>query len=125
MPGFAALVAELNRRFHPSQINDFAKHADAFAPGKPLDPGLISQPGSPVQRRFSSYLEEVPPVLREAVRSVIHQALSSQPPTQLTFAWVPAYEFEMTISHAACGITVVFKSRYPNDKLPPPGSEAA
>ncbi|MET0272891.1 MAG: hypothetical protein ABW360_07855 [Phenylobacterium sp.] len=123
MPAFTAVVAELNRQFHPDQIKDFAQRIDAFAPGKKFDVGLIAKPGSAAHRGFSSYLDQIPGSLYEALRGVIHYALSTSPPTQVTFAWTPAYDYEMTISHATCGITVLFRSRYPSDKLPPPSDK--
>lgn len=124
MPGFTAMIAELNRQFHPNHIGDFAKNVDAFAPGRKLDTSLIAPRGSAVQRGFSTFLEQMPGSLYESLRGVIHHALSSSPPTQVTFAWAPSYDYEMTIWHAECGITVLFKSRYPNDKLPPPGKDS-
>ena len=58
------------------------------------------------------------------LRSIIHHALSTTPPTQVTFAWAPGYDFEMTVWQAPDtkttkgGITVLVKSRYPADTHP-------
>jgi hypothetical protein len=62
--------------------------------------------------------------LQEALRSTIYHALSTKPPTQVTFGWAPGYDYEVTIWHAPDtkktkgGITVLIKSRYPDDKHP-------
>jgi hypothetical protein len=66
--------------------------------------------------------------MREALRAIIYQALGTTPPTQITFSWAPAYDYELTIWDAPNtrrtrgGITVLLKSRYPDDKHPLAGA---
>jgi hypothetical protein len=38
--------------------------------------------------------------------------------TLVTFAWAPAYDWEITVWDAPCGVTVLIKSRYPADGVP-------
>ena len=62
--------------------------------------------------------------MQEALRAIIYQALSTTPPTQITFAWAAGYDFELSVWQAPDtktskgGITVLLKSRYPDDKHP-------
>jgi hypothetical protein len=125
MPGFARNIAELNRRLHPDNIKEFSQHREAFEPGKKLDAGLILAADDPGRRVFQLYLDRLPEAIRDTVRNLIHGALSNTPPTPITFAWAPAYDYEMTIWQAECGITVLFRSRYPSDPRPKATDEAA
>lgn len=118
MPAFAPVIAEFNRKFHPDQIRDFARNAEAFAPGRRLDPGLVLDSGSAVHRTFSSYMDSLPDPIREAFRGIVYGALTADPPQQVTLAWAPAYDYELTVWPASCGVTVLIKGRYPADKLP-------
>ena len=71
-----------------------------------------------------AYFAHMPGAIHESLRSVIHHALSTNPPTQITFAWAPAYDWELTVwqapdtRHTKGGITLLIKSRYPDDKHP-------
>ena len=62
--------------------------------------------------------------ISEALRATIHYALGTTPPTLITFAWAPSYDYEIDIWQAPDtettkgGITVLFKSRYPDDVHP-------
>lgn len=123
MPAFTSVVSSLNREFHEERIKDFARRADSFAPGKPLDPSLILDPSTPQHRLFKGFLERMPGSFTEIIRGVIHHALSASPPRQVIFAWAPAYDWEVTVWDAPCGITVMVKSRYPADRLPAEASQ--
>jgi hypothetical protein len=118
MPGFARNVAELNRRFHPDNIEEFSQNREAFEPGRKLDASVILDAEAPGRRRFQHFLDQFPDAMHDAVRNLIHGALSSTPPVPITFAWAPGYDYEMTIWQAECGITVLFKTRYPSDPRP-------
>jgi hypothetical protein len=77
---------------------------------------------------FKAYLATVPPLILETVRGVLHHALSTTPPTPVTLAWAPGYDFEVTIWQAPDtaetpgGVTVLCKSRYPADPHPLAGA---
>lgn len=127
MPMYEAYFAELNREFGADRIQDFAaKRRDHFAPGRALDLGFLKEEGTPLQRAFSNHLADAPGALREALRGVIHHALSTEPPTPVTLAWAPGYDYEMTVWQSADsdltrgGVTVLLKSRYPIDPRPKP-----
>lgn len=124
MPAFQTVLGELNVHMGQQKLGALAQRAGQFAPGKGLDLAFLVDEKTPLHRAWKGYLAQVPPALQEALRSVIHHALTTTPPTQITFAWAPAYDYEMTIWQAPDtkitkgGITVLFKSRYPDDAHP-------
>jgi hypothetical protein len=125
MPMFEAYMAELNRQFGRDQIAAFARdHRDRFAPGQRVDFEFLMQPGNRLQDAWGRYFGQAPGSFVEALRGVIHYALSSEPPIPVTFAWAPGYDFELTLWQAADteatrgGVTVLIKSRYPDDPHP-------
>ncbi len=121
MPKYQTLVAELNGMFSPERIEETAERREEFAPGQPFA-NVFER--SPLHRVLGRYLSTVPYIFTETVRSVAHHALSTKPPTPVTFAWAPAYDFELTLWQAPDtaetrgGITVLVKSRYPDDAHP-------
>jgi len=73
----------------------------------------------------AAYLEAFPSGLKEAVRAVLHDNLSSGNPLDVTVAWAPGYDDELSIFQVADsdlsegGITILVKSRYPSDRTAP------
>lgn len=133
MPMFETYLAQMNRHFGADRIQTLAaQRRDHFAPGAPLDLSFLLEPDTPLQRAWSRHLATAPGSFLEVLRGVIHHALSTEPPTPVTFAWAPGYDFEVTVWQAADtkttrgGITVLLKSRYPDDPHPlRGGAEAA
>jgi hypothetical protein len=123
MPVMQTMLNELNRKFAKDQIDAVAAERENYAPGKPLVGALIAG-GTPLQRVFKAYFAKLPGAIHETLRGVIYHALSTSPPTQITFAWAPAYDYEVTVwqspdtKQTKGGITVLVKSRYPDDKHP-------
>jgi hypothetical protein len=124
MPVLQTVLNQLNSAFGGQGLHALAANRDAFAPGKPLGAGLVVQKGTPLYNAWQDYLGQLPGSFQETLRSIIHYALSTAPPTPITFAWAPSYDYELTIWHAPDtpttkgGISVLIKSRYPNDKHP-------
>jgi hypothetical protein len=127
MPILQALLGELNANCGKSGIGQMAQRREDFAPGQPLHSalaGLVANPGTLEHRMFREYVAKIPGSIQETVRGVLHHALSTDPPTLVTFAWAPSYDYEVTIWQAPDtpqtrgGITVLVKSRYPSDKHP-------
>lgn len=124
MPMLQTVLNDLNQAFGKDGIARLAISRDAFAPGKQLGAGLVVQKGTPLYDAWQAYLGQLPGSFQETLRSIIHYALSTAPPTQITFAWAPSYDYEVTIWHAPDtaatkgGITVLVKSRYPSDAHP-------
>jgi hypothetical protein len=125
MPMFQALVANMNTSFHPENVSKLAAQVSTFAPGKPLDLSFAAEPDSALQKLWNRWVKTMPPAIQETLRGVIHTALSASPPRLVTFAWAPAYDFEVTVWDAPCGITVLIKGRYPADPEPNRGDPKA
>ena len=123
MPVMQTMLHELNHKFGRDQIQATATRKDMYAPGEQIVGALIAG-GTPLAPAFKDYLAQLPGAIHETLRSVIHHALSTEPPTQITFAWAPAYDYEITVWQAPDtrttkgGITLLIKSRYPDDKHP-------
>jgi hypothetical protein len=118
MPMFRAMVNDLNRMFDGANVATTAKMAKAFAPGQKLDSTFLAKKNSSAAKLFQTYLDNLPGSMAETMRGVFHYALTSSPPIPITFAWAPAHVHELTIWEYDCGITMLFKSRFPKeDKL--------
>lgn len=129
MPALQAIVSDLNAAFAEPNLSKLRDHADLFLPGKRLSAAALALklvlPEPRARRAWLRYLDGFPPGIHEALRSVIYSALTTRPrPVAITFAWAPAYDFELTIWQAPDtkstrgGITVLIRSRYPDDKHP-------
>jgi hypothetical protein len=124
MPHLQTVLGQLNTAFSKAEIDKLAQQKDAFAPGKPLAAGIVVSPKMALHSDWKTYLDQIPMSIQEAIRSVIFFSLSSSPPKQITFAWAPGYDYEVTIWDAPDtrttkgGITILIKSRYPDDKHP-------
>src|ERR1017187_7510190 len=100
MPAMQTLLGELNAQFGKENIQNLAKNAGMFAPGNPIHAGLVSLPDTPLHRAVKTHLANMPGSFHEALRAIIHQALSTTPPTQVTFAWAPGYDYELSLWQA-------------------------
>ncbi len=124
MPGLQTVLGDLNYAFGKEGIKKLVAEREAFAPGRSLHVGVVVKAGMKIHDAWADYLNDIPKSIQEALRSVMYYALSTTPPTQITFAWAPGYDYELTIWHAPDapatkgGITVLIKSRYPDDKHP-------
>jgi len=124
MPALQSMLAEVNYAFGKRQINELAKMRHLFGPEKGLDTSPFLKKGSRLHKAWVEYERQIPDAFRETLRSIIYHALSTKPATQITFAWAPGYDFELTMwqapdtSATKGGITVLVKSRYPADKHP-------
>ena len=125
MPMFETAWRVMNDKFSLSKIDQFAaERRDHFAPGRPLDLSFAIEGDDKLRTAWKAHFDSAPASMREALRAVIHHALSQDPPTPVTFAWAPGYDFELTFWNAPDnpqtrgGITVLLKSRYPMDPHP-------
>lgn len=129
MPKLQLAVTYLNRAFDEQNIDDLVDNRNAFAPGKQISSALkfVLPQELPIFKDLIAYVESLPGSLQESIRSIVYHALSTSPPTRATFAWAPGYDFQMTVWQAPDtrqtpgGITVLLKSRYPDDPHPVSG----
>jgi hypothetical protein len=124
MPGLQTVLGQLNTAFGREGIDKLAEKRESFAPGKPLAAGVVVHSKMALYDDWVDYIKKIPLSMQEALRATIYHALSAKPPVQVTFAWAPGYDYELTIWQAPDtrktkgGITVLIKSRYPDDKHP-------
>jgi hypothetical protein len=124
MPHLQTVLGHLNHAFSREGIVRVAERRDAFEPGKPFASGLVVGPDMALHGSWVNYLNQIPKSIQEAIFGVIRHALSTTPPTPIVFAWAPGYDYELTIWHAPDtrtsrgGITLLIKSRYPDDAHP-------
>ena len=95
-----------------------------FAEGHSLVEAL-QELGVIVNDEEASYIGAFPSGLQEAVRALLHDNIASGAPLDVTFAWAPGYEDELSLwqvadgEHTAGGITVFIRSRFPDDRTTP------
>ena len=123
MPMHHKFLQRLNQKFGDDEIKKTARTAASFAPGRPLDASLVVRKGSVAFKPVQAYLNSMPGSVAESLRGVMHHALTSNPVKPITFAWMPGYDFEVTVSEMGCGITVIVKGRYPADKAAARGKD--
>jgi hypothetical protein len=77
--------------------------------------------------KIAALLKGEPPTIIEAQRAVVQRNLEREEPFGMTFAWAPAYDWELNVwesppTEISPGwITVLVKSRYPSDQQPVTG----
>lgn len=132
MPIMQAMAGQVNQRTHADQIAALKEsHAARFADPRESfedlmdDLGVTDVGGSPAVREAAkTFLASFPDGIKAALKAVIAANLARDEPWEMTFAWVPAYDFGITIHEAPAtvvsraGITVIVQSRYPLDDHP-------
>ena len=115
---FYALVRKLNHEFEDAHIDQMAERASEFEPGRTLNLDFLIHGNDKLKEAAAEYVRQMPGAIQEGLRSVIYHALKATPPRSVIFAWAPAYDYELNVWDAPCGITVLYKSRYPADERP-------
>jgi hypothetical protein len=124
------IVGELNVIFSHPEHHDLLRKASDFAPGKSLSRALadLIEPTHPTLTDvLSAHVDTFPGSIKESVRAAIYYALTSKPPIMITWAWQAAYDFELDVWEIVepapnlSGITLLIKSRYPEDPHPNAG----
>ena len=123
------ILGELNAQFSGHRLQTLIVDSPNFAPGTSLPQALaalVTPAGSLLYDAFEDYLASFPGSIQEVVRSSIFYALSTTPPTMITWAWQASYDFEVDVWEIVepapnmGGITLLIKSRYPDDTPPNP-----
>jgi len=120
------MLGRLNRRFSGQELLEMSARREMWAPGRSLSQIAREARTAPPEllMAWASFLETMPVAIQETVRAVAYAALSADPPVEVTFAWAPSYDFEVTVWQAPDtkvtkgGITVLIRSRYPDDRHP-------
>jgi hypothetical protein len=128
MAAFQTVLSYLNVAFSKDNIVELATKRENFAPGRALAQGAVVKEGTRLHALWTDYLTKMPPSFQETFRAIVYHALSTEPPTPITWAWAPGYDYELSIWQSPDtpptkgGITILMKSRYPSD--PNPATEA-
>ena len=120
MPDFQVMSSRLNQAFKMPEIQSI--DASLFAPGCDLF-SLASEHEVARSAGELAFLQSLPRGILEAVRALIYDNLQRAEPLAITFAWAPAYDWELNIwecpgTTSRGGITVLLRSRYPADPHP-------
>jgi hypothetical protein len=118
MPWIQRLAEIANRRFSREMINEL--DLGAFGSEKSLADiaAALEIATTPPE---VAYLRGWPAAQQEAVRAALFSALNREPRLPVTFAWTPAYDYEVAIfesagtSESIGGMTIILRSRYPGD----------
>lgn len=123
MPRMQTAVSAFNASFGPHGIAEMDR--EAFAPdGDAPFSESLRRAGVELDEVTASFVDGWPSGIRAAVRAVLHENLTRGGTVPVTFAWAPGYDFEVSIwdvrdtAETAGGITILFKSRYPDDTHP-------
>ena len=130
MPRMQTAVSAFNATFGPERVMELDPSPLSPGSGASLSEALLEM-GVPLDRATAQYVEGWPSGIQAAVRAVLHDNLRRDAVVPITFAWAPGYDFEVTIwdvldtAETAGGITLLFKSRYPDDPHPLAAGPAA
>ena len=123
MPRMQEAVSAFNASFGPQGITEM--DSEVFALGSDLTLSeALQRAGVELRDETAAFVDGWPSGIRAAVRAVLHDNLTRDGTVPVTFAWVPGYDFEVSIwdvrdtAETAGGITILFKSRYPDDPHP-------
>ncbi|MGA2291646.1 hypothetical protein [Bradyrhizobium sp.] len=124
MPHLQTALGTLNTAFSRDNIAKLVPNRPAFREGQELAQGVVVHQKMALHADWMKILRQIPVGMQEAIRAMIHHALGTNPPTPITFAWAPGYDYELSIWQAPDtrtsrgGITMLIKSRYPDDDHP-------
>ncbi|MGD9965669.1 MAG: hypothetical protein AB7T59_04060 [Hyphomonadaceae bacterium] len=124
MPALNATVFKLNDKFDPTNVGITADDADRFAPGQKLQASFVFPNDAQLRRVLQRYLDMLPSGIHEALRAMMHAALTADPPTPMVFNWEAAYDFGLHITQTPDTvmtpgvISVTLRGRYPDDDHP-------
>ena len=122
MPTFHAMARRANAALTREGLDGVDR--DTFAAPGSLVAGLRAL-GVVDSDEEAAFLGAFPTGLQEAMRALLHDNLTSGAPLDVTVAWAPGYEDELSLwqvagnDHTNGGITVLVKSRYPADRSAP------
>ena len=123
MPRMQTAVSAFNASFGPQGVR--AMDPEVFGPGTdaPFSESL-QRAGVELEEATAAFVDGWPSGIKAAVRAVLHDNVTREGTVPVTFAWAPGYDFEVSIwdvrdtAETAGGITILFKSRYPDDTHP-------
>lgn len=130
MPTMQTALSSMNQSFGSTSSRSLPglpdEVLDAFRPGPntSLVAALRLVQSLDLPDQIFDYIDTWPSALQRAVQAVIWENFSRDASVPITFAWVPGYDYSVTIydvvdtADTAGGITILFTSRYPRDPHP-------
>ena len=132
MPRMQTAVSAMNSTFGAEQIGEV--DPEPFAPGGDGAATLseaFQAVGVDLDGATAGFVDAWPTAIQAAVRAAVFENLSRDGRVPITFAWAPGYDFEVSMwdvrdsSETVGGMTILFKSRYPDDPHPMGGKAAS
>lgn len=123
MPRMQTAVSLLNAGFGPDRIGQIGHEAFSWDSGLTLSEGFLES-GIELDAETIEFVEGWPSGLLASVKALIFENLQREGTVPITFAWAPAYDYEVSLwdvrdtSSSHGGVTVLFRSRYPDDPHP-------
>ena len=131
MPWLSTTLGYLNTQLGTEEHID-SVDAALYAPGAVMSQSTLTIVGDQAVAgplpTIVSAVDATPPGISEAMRALIFQNLTRPQRSLMTFAWAPGYDWELNVwespgsGQTRPSITVLVKSRYPNDPNPLTGS---
>jgi len=119
MPVMQRMAVRFNQTFGESE-----SYGDDFAPGSSLVESMQTL-GVVESEAEAGFWRAIPGGMQEAMRSLLHHNGQREGgPVSVTIAWLPAYDYELTVIEAPGtpvskgGITILLRTRYPLDRHP-------
>jgi hypothetical protein len=122
MSFYARMLARLNQQFAEDRIGELNPNMFDRSLANVAEDIQIAR--TPEERNF---IAAIPNGMRDALRALIQSNLSGEQPLEMTFAWGPGYDYELTIweapgtSESRGSITVLLRTQYPSEMRRPPG----
>jgi len=121
MPSAQTMLGRLNPFFTEETIHQL--DPELFAPGANLATAAFKH-GVAKNKFEKGVLASIPRGMQEMLRALVYDNLQRHTPLSITFAWAPAYDFELSVwecpgtAVSPGGITVLVRTRYPLDRHP-------
>ena len=123
MPLMQTALTQLNQTFAAQNLAGLDPTAFQPGAGATLVDGFLRS-GADLDEATQAFVRTWPTALQAALQAAIFENLNRKGSVPITFAWAPGYDYELSMwdvrdtAETAGGITVLLKSRYPDDTHP-------
>src|ERR1044072_6041047 len=98
MPALQTVLGKLNQAFGTEEgLRRLVANKSLFAPDAQLGSGQIIQNDASLFKLYQNYLDNIPGSITATLKSLMLYTLDKNPPTRVTFAWAPSYDYEITV----------------------------
>ena len=123
MPLMQGALSALNTTFAAENLAGLDPTVFEPGTGTTLVDGFL-RAGVDLDKATQAFVRTWPTALQAALQAAIFENLRRDGSVPMTFAWAPGYDYELSMwdvrdtRETAGGITVLLKSRYPDDPHP-------